>query len=177
MIFIGLGANLDSKYGSPEQALRECVNLLAEHDVEVVAFSNIWKSAPVPVSDQPWYCNAVCGVETSLSPQELLVTLNMIEEKAGRIRSKRNAPRVLDLDIISYHTQTILVEGLKIPHERMHERAFVLLPLQEVSPNWVHPTLGKDLITLLSEMPGGQQIQCVKGSAPKLNIVGAKKYA
>lgn len=177
MIFLGLGANLDSKYGTPDQALHKCVDLLAKRGMIVTAFSNIWKSAPVPVSDQPWYRNAVCAVETSLSPKELLSTINAIEEEAGRIRAERNAPRVLDLDILSYHDQKLSINGLTIPHERMHERAFVLHPLQEIAADWRHPILQKRVDTLLVEMPEGQEIECIEGSSPMLKAVKEKQYA
>ncbi len=160
MIAIGLGANLNSIHGTPEQALKKCPELFKQHDINVTAYSSIWKSAPVPLSDQPWYHNAVCLVKTSLNPENLLNRLAVIEEKAGRVRDIRNEPRVLDLDILFYHDK-IMDNGLTLPHPRMHDRAFVLYPLQELVPDWLHPKLRKPLDQMISELPE-QQIERIE---------------
>lgn len=160
MIAIGLGANLNSIHGTPDQALKKCPEIFKTHGLTVSAFSSIWKSAPVPISDQPWYHNAVCLIKTEKAPHELLKTLGVIEEAAGRVRSIRNEPRVLDLDILCYNDQ-IVGDGLIIPHPRLHERAFVLYPLQEVAPDWIHPKLKKSVDVLMSELPE-QQIERVE---------------
>ncbi len=158
MILIGLGANLDGIYGSPDQCLQECANLFAIPDIKIVKLSSIWKSAPVPISDQPWYKNAVCMVETKLSPHDLLSALAKIEDDAGRARSELNAARTLDLDILSYNDEIINDEHLTLPHPQMHNRAFVLYPLREIAPNWIHPTLGKSVDEMIGQMPKGQEI-------------------
>lgn len=159
MILIGLGANLDSVYGAPEQSLKACVRLLEEHKMKVLEFSSIWISAPVPVSDQPWYHNAVCSVGTSLSAQEILAVLSKIEKSAGRERHTRNEARVLDLDLLIFHDEIIEAENLIVPHPRMHERAFVLYPLHEIAPNWIHPVLDQSLDQMIKAMPQGQKIK------------------
>ncbi len=159
MILIGLGANLDGIYGTPEQCLKHCTELFSSQDIKVIKFSNIWKSAPVPVSDQPWYKNAVCLVETDLNPHELLATLAKIENESGRTRNKQNEARILDLDLLSYNNEIIEDDNLHLPHPRMQMRAFVLYPLQEVAPNWVHPTLNKSVDKMVDEMPKGQKIE------------------
>ena len=159
MILIGLGANLDGIYGSPEQCLKHCAELFSSKNIKVIKFSNIWKSAPVPVSDQPWYRNAVCLVETSLNPHELLAALAKIEDEAGRTRHKQNEARILDLDLLSYNNEIIEDDNLQLPHPRMHERSFVLYPLQEVAPNWVHPVLNKSVDKMVEEIPKGQKIE------------------
>lgn len=164
MILIGLGANLDGLYGAPEQCLQACSDLLAEAGVYIVRSSNIWKSAPVPVSDQPWYCNAVCAVETMLSPQQLLLALATIENDTGRERHEANAARVLDLDILSYNDEIINEAHLTVPHPALHDRAFVLYPIQEIAPHWVHPTQDKFVDKMISDMPKGQEIQRIENS-------------
>ncbi len=165
MILIGLGANLDSSYGSPQDTLDSCRSLLAERGVHMVKSSNIWRSAPVPVSDQPWYYNAVCIVETSLSSHEVLDVLSSVEDLIGRKRMERNAARVIDLDLLSYNNETLDYSYLIIPHPRMHERAFVLYPLREVAPDWIHPTLGQSLSDMIVSIPKGQDIECIEGSS------------
>ncbi len=157
MIAIGLGANLNSIFGTPDQALRKCPDLFRKHDITIIDFSSIWKSAPVPISDQPWYHNAVCLIDTQQSPSELWETISKIEEDAGRVRSIKNEPRVLDLDILFYHDK-IIESDLSIPHPRLHERAFVLYPLKEVAPNWTHPVTQKSLDDMIEQLPQ-QQIE------------------
>ena len=163
MILIGLGANLEGIYGAPEDALQKCHKLFASIDVNIIKSSNIWKSAPVPVSDQPWYKNSVCIVETGLSPHDLLSALANIEDKAGRIRAEQNAARTLDLDILSYNDEIINDKHLILPHPQMHSRAFVLYPLREIAPDWVHPILNKSVDEMLAEMPAGQEIELNNG--------------
>ncbi|PCI56200.1 MAG: 2-amino-4-hydroxy-6-hydroxymethyldihydropteridine diphosphokinase [Alphaproteobacteria bacterium] len=164
MILIGLGANLNGIYGAPEQCLKACSDLLAGAGIYIVKSSNIWKSAPVPVSDQPWYCNAVCAVETVLSPPQLLCALATIENDTGRERHEANAARVLDLDILSYNDEIINEAHLTVPHPALHERAFVLYPMQEIAPHWVHPRLDKSVDEMIVNMPKGQEIQCIENS-------------
>ncbi len=162
-ILIGFGANLDGKYGSPENALRECAKLFSSHHLNIVAASHIWESAPVPISDQPWYKNAVCAVETVLQPHDVLKTLNDLEHKAGRVRTTQNAPRVLDLDLLAYHDVYINDDILNLPHPEMHKRAFVLYPLREVAPTWVHPVVNKNVDEMIGSLPQGQDIRKVSG--------------
>ncbi len=161
MIGIALGANLNSIYGTPDQALQACPQLFKDHDINVIKFSSIWKSAPVPTSDQPWYHNAVCIVKTNHKPENLMKTLAEIENKAGRVRNIRNEPRVLDLDILFYNDEIYELDKLKLPHPRLQERAFVLYPLNEVAPEWVHPVLNINLSEMLEALPE-QQIERVE---------------
>jgi len=164
MILIGLGANLDSEYGAAEDTLKHTVAILQKNGIDVQKSSNIWKSAPVPISDQPWYRNAVCQVQTHHAPKDLLKTLLDIEERVGRVRSYKNAPRILDLDIISYNKEHISEEGVNIPHLKLHERAFVLFPLKEVTPIWGHPVSGLSIDDMIEKLPAGQEIECIPNS-------------
>ena len=97
----------------------------------------------MPVSDQPWFVNGVARVETTLDPTALLSLLRRLEQEFGRQRSVRNAARTLDLDIIDYDGKVENTPELTLPHPRMQDRAFVLLPLAEIAPGWRHPALGK----------------------------------
>lgn len=159
MIYIGLGANMPGKYGPPENAIQAALDEInADPEIGVIAASSIWHSAPVPVSDQPWFANAVCAIETHLPPRALLARLKKIEQEAGREERERNAPRVLDLDIVAYG-KFITMDAPILPHPRMHERAFVLYPLQEITPEWVHPALECPVAELIEMLPPGQQIR------------------
>jgi len=163
VILIALGANLDGPYGSPLQTLQKCAEFLAQEDIAIIMASSIWKSAPVPISDQPWYHNAVCTVKTDKDPYQILDALNKIERENGRTRHTRNEARSLDLDLIAYNDTIIETQKLHTPHPRMHERAFVLKPLLEIAPDWVHPVLRKTTSILIAEMPSGQNIERIEG--------------
>lgn len=159
MILIALGANLASQYGSPEDSLEAAKVAMRERGIEVIAEASVWLSAPVPVSDQPWYRNSVVAVRSALKPHVLLGVLKSIERDFGRVEAVRNAPRVIDLDILSYHAETVEEEACIIPHPRLHERAFVLYPLREIAPEWVHPVMGQSVEQMIAALPEGQEIK------------------
>ena len=157
-IFIGLGANLPSpRFGPPEATLAAALGRLEALGVQLLARSRWYETAPVPASDQPWYVNAVAEVESDGTAAELLAVLHRIESEFGRIRAERNAPRLVDLDLLAFGEAVNDGPGLPIlPHPRMHERAFVLLPLRELAPEWRHPKLGRSLDALIAALPADQ---------------------
>lgn len=159
MIIIALGANLPSQYGQPDETLAAAVRALAGRGLKIMGESSVWLTAPVPISDQPWYHNAVVAVETAMSPYGLLEVLQDIENEFGRVRTVRNAPRVIDLDLVAYNDQILDKPELIVPHPRMHQRAFVLLPLQEIAPDWTHPLTGAQLLAMIAAIPEDQQAQ------------------
>ena len=166
MIFVGMGANLPSpQHGTPIETLEACLKTFADYDLTITQRSRWYKSAPVPISDQPWYINGVVAVECEKAPRELLETLLKIENSFGRVRSEANAPRVLDLDLIAFHDQIIEDKGkiedkpFCIPHPRMQERSFVLLPLQELNDQWKHPKSGVEIAHLIKDLPTDQIIE------------------
>ena len=137
--FIALGGNLDD----PESKVRQGIAALAElPQAQLVAASSLYRSAAHGHADQPDYINAVAQLSTGLAPQALLAALLAIEQRFGRERTFRNAPRTLDLDLLLYDAQSIAEPGLAVPHPRMHERAFVLAPLLEIAPACVIPGIG-----------------------------------
>jgi 2-amino-4-hydroxy-6-hydroxymethyldihydropteridine diphosphokinase len=132
---LGVGANL----GDPHAAVRKAIEDFAQLPSTVtVAVSSLYGSAPLD-ADGPDYVNAVVQVRTALSPGALLAALQAIEQQAGRERPYRNAPRTLDLDILLYGEHSVDREDLQIPHPRMWQRAFVVLPLAEIAPDLVSP--------------------------------------
>ena len=131
-VFVGLGANLENPMQQVRQAIRE---LDAIEHTRVLAASSLYRSAPVGYAAQPDFVNAVVKLQTRLAPHELLDALHIIENRHGRRRSVRNAPRTLDLDLLLYGMLIVHEDGLTLPHPRMHERAFVLLPLAEIAPH------------------------------------------
>lgn len=156
MILVALGANLPGRFASPRAALEAAMEALSAKNIHIQKTSRIFLTAPVPVSDQPWYHNAVVAVETGLSPYALLETLHEIEAALGRVRAERNAPRVIDLDLIAYNDVIIEKPELIVPHPRAHLRAFVLQPLADIAPEWVHPLTGQRLPDLIAALPADQ---------------------
>lgn len=156
MIVVALGANLPGRFESPKHALIAAIAELEKRGLKTIKKSRLFLTAPVPVSDQPWYHNAVVAIETMLSPFAVLEVLQSIENDFGRVRTERNAPRVLDLDLIAYHDTIVDKPELIVPHPRMHDRGFVLLPLADVAPNWVHPISKKPLKDLIANIPADQ---------------------
>jgi 2-amino-4-hydroxy-6-hydroxymethyldihydropteridine diphosphokinase len=137
--FIALGSNLDNPAAHIARALRE---IAALPDTELVHTSSLYESAPVGYSTQPNFINAVAEIETALAPRALLDHLLRVEQSHGRRREFPNAPRTLDLDILLYGEDVIREPGLAIPHPRMHERAFVMVPLAEIAPDAFIPGAG-----------------------------------
>ena len=153
MILLGMGANLaHPEHGPPQRTLEAAMAALEAEGVTILARSRFYETAPVPASDQPWFVNAVVAVRTALDPAALLALLHRIEARFGRVRGERNAPRLLDLDVIDYGGRLSDAEPV-LPHPRMHERLFVLLPLQDVAPHWRHPRLGLPVETLIASAP------------------------
>lgn len=168
MIFIGFGANLESpSFGSPLETLEAAVKALDSIRCRIVARSRWYRSAPVPISDQPWYINGVARIETDLSPVDLLSRLHTLEDEFGRKRGSINAARVLDLDLLAYDDRVLDdPRGPVVPHPRMQERAFVLLPLCEVAPGWIHPRNGRKIEALIAALPADQDCQPLDPAIP-----------
>jgi len=158
-IFIGAGANMaHPNYSSPRETLVAALLELGRQ-VKVLRHSSWYRTAPVPVSDQPWYVNIVAEVATDLSADDLLQTLHAIEDLFGRVRTVPNAPRLIDLDLLDYRGE-IAAPALgraTLPHPRMADRAFVLRPLADLAPDWRHPISGKSIQSLLAVLPPEQE--------------------
>ncbi len=137
--YVGLGANLGNARVTLEAALCEIAQL---QRTRLVARSSLYRTAPVDASG-PEFVNAVVELDTTLAPGELLDALHAIERAHGRERPFRNAPRTLDLDVLLYGDRIITAAGLLIPHPRLHERAFVLVPLAQIAPDVTIPGRGR----------------------------------
>lgn len=157
MILVGLGANVTGAAGPPRATLEAALRALQAAGLRVERRSPWYRSAPVPPSGQPWYVNGVALIATPLGPPALLALLHRVEAAFGRRRGRRNAPRVLDLDLLDY--DGLVRRGrLKLPHPRLGERAFVLRPLADVAPLWRHPETGAGVAELLAGLPLGQRV-------------------
>lgn len=150
MILIGLGANLPgANHESPRDTLVAALAALEAAGVAVTACSNWYASTPVPASDQPDYVNGVAALSTDLEPGPLLELLHEFETRIGRVRTVRDAARIIDLDLLDYHGR--VDDGWPIlPHPRMTARAFVLRPLLDIAPDWRDPATGEGGAALLA---------------------------
>jgi 2-amino-4-hydroxy-6-hydroxymethyldihydropteridine diphosphokinase len=156
--YVGIGSNL----GEPEQQVRQAlVELDRMPHTRVVRQSSLYRSSPIGYAPQPEFINAVAQLDTALPAERLLAELQEIEARHGRSRSFANAPRTLDLDVLLFGNSALDAPGLRIPHPRMHERAFVLQPLVEISPEVMIPRLGP--AKALLESCAAQKIERIGG--------------
>ena len=152
MILIALGANLPSPAGKPADTLNAALADFAVRSITIEKRSGFYRSAAWPNPSDPPFVNAVAAVRTPLSPRNLLAALHEVESSFGRKRSELNAPRSLDLDILDYDGR--VEQGPPVlPHPRMESRAFVLLPLRDVAPDWRHPLSGRTISELIAALP------------------------
>jgi 2-amino-4-hydroxy-6-hydroxymethyldihydropteridine diphosphokinase len=136
-IYLALGTNLGDRLAN----LRTAIAALGPQ-IRVVKESRVYETEPWGFTDQPAFLNMVVCAETELVPQELLERLKELEASLGRVPNFRNGPRLIDLDILFYDNLILEIPGLVLPHPRLKERAFVLVPLVEIAPGLVHPLLG-----------------------------------
>jgi len=178
VILVGVGANLPHpRYGPPRATCGAALATLAEAPGVTVAGRSRWyRSAPVPASEQPWFVNAVARLETALDPAGLMALLLATEQAFGRRRGEPNAARTLDLDLLAYGELVIGERGrgapgagqppaLTLPHPRLHQRAFVLLPLRDVAPTWRHPVTGAGVKALIAALPPDQTAEPMADAA------------
>jgi len=155
-VFIGIGSNLDDKCGNCSRALDA---LAAKREITLLLASSLYDTEPYGDIEQDWFVNSVAKVETELNPFDLLKLLKTIESDFGRTRNIKGGPRTLDLDMLFYDNLVLSQDQLTIPHPLCHERAFVLIPLMEIAPHFIHPVLKMSVIKLLNALNDGKMVQ------------------
>ncbi len=152
-VYLGLGSNI----GERQENLEKALDFLSQK-LQVVKISSVYDTVPVGDIEQPRFLNLVCQAYTRLAPKELLVVVKGIESKLGRKPGKPDTPRPMDIDILFYGDKVIKTPELIIPHSKLAERAFVLIPLNEIAPDLVHPVNGKTARELLEGISGEQGV-------------------
>lgn len=151
--FLGLGSNVGDRQAHLAHALHQLDALY-----ELTGVSSVWETDPVGYEDQRRFLNLVARIATRASPRELLRTTRKIEAERGRERRFRNAPRTLDIDLLLYGDRVVEEEGLEIPHPRMAERAFVVVPLLELDPGLVDPRTGESYAEMDAATPSSNEM-------------------
>ncbi len=159
--YILAGTNLGDREANIEFARKELAR-----QTNLIRSSSCFETEPVGYSDQPWFLNQAIELETDLAPRELLSLCQRIEASCGRIRTFPNAPRTLDLDILLYGGAVIRQEDLVIPHARLQERRFVLVPLAQIAPEVMHPVLKKTIRALLENCADPSKVETYRPNDP-----------
>jgi 2-amino-4-hydroxy-6-hydroxymethyldihydropteridine diphosphokinase len=154
-IFLSLGSNV----GDREQNIAEAIEAMPSRGIQVRHHSSLYATEPVDVPTQCWFLNCVVEAQTDLMPRQLLHALQELERELGRRRLVRRGPRVVDIDILLYGASVVRAPELEVPHPRMADRRFVLVPLRELAPALRHPTLKKTIAELLAETHDRSQVR------------------
>ena len=156
MIFLGIGSNLSSSFGDRFKNIDLAISFLEAYKINIIKKSSFYETFSYPNKSNPKFINSVIVVETKLPPVDLMSVLIFVEEKLERKRSKKNDPRTCDLDIIDYNYQIMNFKyrdlELTLPHKEMTNRNFVLYPLREICPNWIHPLTKKNINVLIKDL-------------------------
>ena len=156
LVYLALGSNL----GDKKNNLNKCIDLIKKEEIFIKKRSKFYSTKSWPNENFPNFINAIILIETKFSITELFLKIKKIEKKLGRTKSKRNHPRVCDIDIIDYNGEIIYKKldnhKLNIPHKSMHNRNFVLFPLYELDKDWVHPKFNKNIVILMSNLTSDQ---------------------
>lgn len=158
-IYLLLGSNT----GDRNRYLQEARRILSLNDLSIVEKSSLYLSPPWGKTDQPYFLNQVLNVSTQLEPELLMAACLRTENELGRKRLEKYGPRTIDIDLLYYHGRVCATELLTLPHPRIHARRFVLVPLTEIAPDFVHPVLKKTQTELLRECPDPLPVRKLPG--------------
>ena len=162
MIHLNIGSNLNSSYGSKFDNISIAINLLIEEKVKIQKISNFYETPSYPNRRLPKFLNIGILARFELGLDELLKKIKLIEKKIGRIKTKKNDPRVIDIDIIDFNGQIEESKIINLPHPKSHLRNFVLYPILEIDPKWSHPILKKNVQFLINKLSQKSRIEITR---------------
>ncbi len=162
MIHLNIGSNLDSKYGTKFENISIAVNLLINSKLKIKKISNFYETPSYPNKQLPRYVNIGILASYNFSYTKLIKEISSIEKKIGRLKSKKNDPRVCDIDIIDFNGLITKNKMLNLPHPRSHNRNFVLYPIKEIDSKWIHPIFKKNVDFLINELSQKSRIEITR---------------
>ena len=162
MIHLNIGSNLNSKFGNRFDNITIAIDLLLSAKVKIKKISNFYETPSYPNKKFPHYLNVGILCSFNESPEILFKIIKSIEKKIGRFKTKKNDPRVCDIDIIDYNSDIIRKDCITIPHSRSHLRNFVLYPIKQIDPNWIHPVLKQNVNFLIKKLDFKSRIEITR---------------
>ena len=162
MIHINIGSNLNSKFGTKFKNISIAINLLIESKLKIKKISNFYETPSYPNKNLPKFANIGLIAKYDFDHIKLIKEISLIEKKIGRVKSRKNDPRVCDIDIIDFNGQIKKEKLLKLPHPRSHTRNFVLYPIKEIDPNWIHPIFKKNVDFLINQLRQNSRIEITR---------------
>ena len=162
MIHLNIGSNLNSKFGSRFNNITIAIDLLLSAKVKIKKISNFYKTPSYPNKRFPNYLNVGVLCSFNENPEILFKIIKSIEKKIGRFKTKKNDPRVCDIDIIDYNSDVVKKGFITLPHLRCHKRNFVLYPIKEIDPYWIHPVLGQNVNNLIKKLDLKSRIEITR---------------
>ena len=162
MIHINIGSNLKSNHGSKFANISIAINLLIDFKLKIKKISNFYETPSYPNQKLPKFANIGLYADYSFDQIRLLKEISIIEKKIGRVKSKKNDPRVCDIDIIDFNGVVNSNKLLKLPHPRSHNRNFVLYPIKQIDPNWIHPVYKKNVDFLIKKLSHKSRIEITR---------------
>jgi len=157
VVYLGLGSNIGDKQGNIASALCRISEIC-----EVKKKSRMYLTEPVGNTEQDWFLNCVVEIQTEIEPKQLLSSFKSIERKLGRAKNVKNGPRIIDIDILFYGNNIVTTKNLVIPHPLLHERLFVLQPMIDLNPDFIHPVLKKSIQELYKNHLGKEKVLLYK---------------
>ena len=162
MIHLNIGSNLESKFGTRFDNITTAVNFLINSKLKIIKISNFFKTPSYPNNKHPYFINVGISANYKHDEVTLMNKINLIEKKIGRIKSKKNHPRVCDIDIIDFNGLVIDKKDIKIPHVKCHLRNFVLYPILQIDSEWVHPISKKNVKILINKLDQKSRIEITR---------------
>ena len=162
MIHLNIGSNLESEFGNRVENISFAVNLLINSKLKIKKISNFYETPSYPNKNLPFFLNVGISANYEHDESVLINQINLIEKKIGRTKSKKNDPRVCDIDIIDFNGLVIEKDNLKIPHEKCHLRNFVLYPILQIDSHWVHPIIKKNVKFLINNLDQKSRIEITR---------------